>query len=250
MKDYYHYKGRKHTYTYILIILAIVMVGASIQRIIYLINKYKETPVEIINNNQEVTDTINIENKDTSNLILANKENILHEDYVPDNLVELKTAFISNGDLKVNVLTAEAAEALEELFKAASEDKIYLLGVSGYRDFDYQKQLFESEVEVFGNIQANRYVAKPGESEHQTGLAMDILSRDYEILDEGFKNTEAYKWIEENCFNFGFIIRYPENKEAITGYEYEPWHIRYVGVDTATEIMKENITLEEYLKNH
>lgn len=247
MKDYYHYKGRKHTYTYVLLILTIVMVGASIYRIMFLINKYKEAPQKTLSKNEVALEIINIENKDTSNLILVNKENILEEDYVPENLIQLKTDFISNGDLKVNVLTAEAAEALEKLFKAASEDKIYLLGVSGYRAFDYQKQLFESEVEVFGNIQANRYVAKPGESEHQTGLAMDILSRDYEILDEGFKNTKAYKWLEENCFNFGFIIRYPENKEEITGYEYEPWHIRYVGVNVAKEIMKENITLEDYL---
>lgn len=248
MKDYYHYKGRKHTYTYILLTLAIVMVGASIYRIIFLINKYKEVPEETSYKAEEVMEIINVENKDETNLILVNKENILEENYVPENLVDLKTAFISNGDLKVNKLAAEAAEALEKLFKAAAEDKIYLLGVSGYRAFDYQKQLFESEVEVFGNIQANRYVAKPGESEHQTGLAMDILSKDYEILDEGFKNTKAYKWLQDNCGNYGFIIRYPEDKEEITGYEFEPWHIRYVGVDAAKVIMKENITLEEYLK--
>lgn len=180
-------------------------------------------------------------------LLLVNKDNKVSSDYEPEDLVPLETDFISNGDRSVNVLKSEAASALKEMFEGAEKDGVYLLGVSGYRDYNYQKRLYENEVQVFGEKRASRYVAEPGESEHQTGLAIDILSSEYQIMDENFKFTNAYKWIEDNCEKYGFIIRYPEGKEDVTGYGYEPWHIRYVGVNAAEYIMNNDLTLEEYL---
>jgi LAS superfamily LD-carboxypeptidase LdcB len=91
-------------------------------------------------------------------------------------------------------------------------------------------------------------VARPGTSEHHVGLAVDILGSGYYSLEQSFENTAAFKWLKAHCAEYGFILRYPKEKEHITGVIYEPWHYRYVGVDVAKEIMSRNITLEEYLE--
>ncbi|MCS4454811.1 M15 family metallopeptidase [Clostridium botulinum] len=141
-----------------------------------------------------------------------------------------------------------ASGALENLFQEAKNENIILLGVSGYRNYHYQVNVYNNSVYRNGQQHADKYVAQPGTSEHQTGLAMDIVSTEYTNLDENFVNTRAYKWLKENCYKYGFIIRYPKEKEDITGYNFEPWHIRYVGIEVATEIMNKGITLEEYLQ--
>lgn len=249
MRKYYR-KQKIGLSGYILMVVAFILVSLSIFRIKEIFSGYKEKSVLNKTNENEVHD---VESENTSiqyykdSILLVNKENELDEGFVPDDLVELNTDFISNGDLNVNKLTSEAAEALEKMFRDAKKSNVYLLGVSGYRDYNYQKNLYEAEVEVFGEQRASNYVAMPGESEHQTGLAMDVLSKDYQVLDEGFKNTKAYSWLCDNCKDFGFIIRYPEGKEGITGYKYEPWHIRYVGIEVAKEIYEKGITLEEFL---
>ncbi|MEG0307556.1 MAG: M15 family metallopeptidase [Clostridium sp.] len=184
---------------------------------------------------------------DRETVLIVNRENVLDENYLPENLTAPKTKFIGNGDPNVNKLEATAAKALEELFNAAKKDSIYLLGVSGYRDYNYQKNLYNKAVRESGKEYADKYTAKPGASGHQTGLVMDILSEDYQTLDDGFDKTDAYKWVEKNCSSYGFIIRYPKGKESITGYNYEPWHLRYVGKTVAKEIMGNGITLEEYV---
>ena len=137
---------------------------------------------------------------------------------------------------------AEANNALYELQNAA-----YLAGfdmplLSGYRSYDYQKSLYENYVARDGEEAANRYSAKPGTSEHQTGLAFDVGEMSWT-----YGETAAGQWLVNHCAEFGFILRYLPNKEDITGYMYEPWHIRYVGVEHATAIMSQGITLEEYL---
>ena len=187
-----------------------------------------------------------LENK-KENILLANKNNRLHKNYLPEDLTITNIRFIWNGDPNVRRMSRVAAKALERLFEAAEEKKLTLLGVSGYRSYSYQKELYNNKVNRSGKEEADKYVAQAGASEHQTGLAMDILSTEYTTLDEGFENTKAYEWIVENCHKYGFIIRYPKGKEEITGYNFEPWHLRYVGVDVATEIMSKGITLEEYL---
>ena len=137
---------------------------------------------------------------------------------------------------------AEASAALQRLQAAAAAEGHDLPLLSGYRSFDGQVVLFNRYVRKDGLELAIRYSAPPGQSEHQTGLCFDVAS-----LYRTFASTEAGIWLDEHCAEYGFIIRYPENCESITGYMYEPWHIRYVGEETAQEIMSEGITLEEYL---
>ncbi|EPY2272088.1 M15 family metallopeptidase [Clostridium sporogenes] len=179
-------------------------------------------------------------------ILLVNRQNRLYETYLPKDLIVPNIRFISNGDPEVRKIRKVAGEALEKLFNAAETENIVLLGVSGYRNYSYQVNVYNNSVYRNGKQHADKYVAQPGTSEHQTGLAIDIVSNEYTNLDEIFVNTRAYKWLKENCYKYGFIIRYPKGKEDITGYKFEPWHIRYVGIDVATEIMNRNITLEEY----
>ncbi|MEW9095216.1 MAG: M15 family metallopeptidase [Clostridiaceae bacterium] len=185
--------------------------------------------------------------KSKSNILLVNRSNRLDKDHVPQSLTTPNVRFISYADNRVKKMDTTAAKALENLFNAAEEDGVNLLAVSGYRAYSYQEMLYNNKVAAAGRVEADKYVAQPGASEHNTGLAMDVLSDEYSSLDEGFEQTEAYKWLEDNCYKYGFIIRYLRGKEDITGYNYEPWHLRYVGVSEATEISEEHITLEEYL---
>lgn len=181
------------------------------------------------------------------NLILVNKTHKLSSSYVPSDLRIPDVRFISYADPKVKQMKSNAASALEGLFQSAASNNITLLAVSGYRPYDYQQDVYSAKVKKDGKQEADKYVAVPGSSEHQTGLAMDLLSTEYSGLDDGFKNTKAYAWLNQNCANYGFIIRYPADKTDITKYDFEPWHLRYVGVTAAKEIMQKHITLEEYL---
>ena len=112
-----------------------------------------------------------------------------------------------------------------------------------------QTKIFNNNIKIKGKEETLKYSAPPGASEHETGFAIDILSENYSKLDSGFENTKEFKWLKENCYKYGFIIRYPKQKTNITKYSYEPWHYRYVGVSHATKIMNENICLEEYLED-
>lgn len=114
---------------------------------------------------------------------------------------------------------------------------------SGYRSYQYQTQLYNNYVNQHGEEEANTFSAKPGFSEHQTGLTFDLKDFNGQLVEDPITS----QWIKDNCAKYGFIIRYPEGKEDITGYIYEPWHLRYVGEDVANQIMNNNITLEEYL---
>lgn len=145
-------------------------------------------------------------------------------------------------------MRAEAARALEELFRQAAAEGIELAGVSGYRSYQRQEAIFNYRARERGEEVANRTSARPGQSEHQTGLAMDVSSASvgYALI-EDFGNTKEGLWLAENAPRFGFIIRYPKGKEHLTGYSYEPWHIRYVGVEAAQEIAARGLILEEYL---
>lgn len=183
-----------------------------------------------------------------TSILLVNKLNKLDSDYTPKNLKTSNVKAISSASAKARLMDSEAALALEKLFNAASQNYITLLAVSGYRDYEYQKELYNKQVMQSGKSYADKYVARPGFSEHQTGLAMDLLSTEYTQLDDGFQNTKAYKWLKDNCSNYGFIIRYPKDKETVTSYNFEPWHIRYVGLTAAKEIMDNGLALEEYLE--
>ncbi len=183
-------------------------------------------------------------------LVLVNKASRLDEDYVPETLVLPEVSFTASSDKIVRVMEKKAAEALEELFEAAREDGITLLANSGYRSYSVQENLYKRNLRLKGREHTEKYSAEPGASEHQTGLAMDIVSKDYQSLNEGFENTSAFQWLSENAYKYGFILRYLQGKEEITGYAYEPWHYRYVGQPYSEYITKNNLTLEEFLSKY
>ncbi|MGE7599374.1 M15 family metallopeptidase [Lysinibacillus fusiformis] len=143
----------------------------------------------------------------------------------------------------------EARKALNQMLEAAKQQGFDLVAFSGYRSFEYQTTLYNNYVNRDGQAAADRYSARPGYSEHQTGLAFDIGERGKEDvwLTEEFGETPAGQWLFAHAQEYGFILRFPQNKEEITGYMYESWHYRYVGKDVAKEIAKQSITLEEYL---
>ncbi|MFR2743990.1 MAG: M15 family metallopeptidase [Clostridium saudiense] len=178
--------------------------------------------------------------------ILVNKNNKLAIDYEPNTLVDSDIAFEEYIDCKQ--LDERTSNAAKEMFNAALKENINLIAISGYRSYSVQENLYNSRVEVKGIEKTRQYTAEAGASEHQTGLAIDIVCNDYPYLDEGFENTDAFKWLYNNCYKYGFILRYQKGKEDITGYNYEPWHFRYIGdVDIAKDIMERGICFEEFI---
>ena len=172
--------------------------------------------------------------------ILVNKENPLLEDYVPDDLQRIGS-FCSESD---KMLVKEACINFEIMCADALKDNMNIKAISAYRSYDYQKKLYEYYIKTRGLKYASKCSAKPGYSEHQTGLAVDVMGEngDYNL----FGKTKEFKWMMKNSYKYGFILRYPSDKEKITGYKYEPWHYRYVGKKLAATLFLENITLEEY----
>lgn len=179
--------------------------------------------------------------------VLVNKQRKLPEDYTPGDLVVPNVPFIFPEKSDKRKMRKEAAEALEQLFAAAKADGVELAGVSGYRSHAYQKELFARYVKKDGLEVARTYSAYPGTSEHETGLAMDISGIDGKCAAEScFAGTKEAEWLGQHSAKYGFIVRYPLGKESITGYIYEPWHLRYVGVELSKEIFESGLTLEEY----
>ncbi|MCA0988146.1 M15 family metallopeptidase [Guptibacillus algicola] len=179
--------------------------------------------------------------------VVANKERNLPADFVPENLVEPDVPFYANeGDPK-RLMVEEAAKALEEMFDAANKDGMQLKAVSGYRSYERQEAIFAYNADRYGAEKANRVSAHAGQSEHQTGLTMDISAPSLGgSLSEKFGSTPEGEWVAENAYMYGFVVRYLKGKEEITGYQYEPWHVRYVGKEAAKEIHEAGITLEEF----
>jgi len=175
---------------------------------------------------------------------LVNKERNLPPAYVPPDLVIVDVPH--TGEPKE--MREEAARSLEELFDAARTDGWLLYAASGYRSYESQAAIFERNVALYGLEQASRFSARPGQSEHQTGLAMDVTSAavGYRLVQE-FGRTGEGRWLAENAARFGFVIRYPEDRELVTGYAYEPWHLRYLGAPLAAALVEMELTLEEYL---
>ncbi|MBC1501399.1 M15 family metallopeptidase [Listeria weihenstephanensis] len=184
-------------------------------------------------------------------LVLANKEYSLQSTYVPPDLVVPNVSF-SFGDesLEKAHMREEAASQLGAMFTAAKQDGLALHAVSGYRSYKRQQEVFGAEVAAKGEAKAKEAVAVPGTSEHQTGLAMDISSLSADLnLTEAFGDTPEGQWLQKNAHNYGFILRYMKGKEAVTQYQYESWHYRYVGKDAATIIYENDWTLEEFFQH-
>ena len=230
-------------------------------------NDYKENILEILNNsyfkkdnlerylkydgNNTVLDVnmyldyefyehdINIEKVD--NLVIVNKYYKLDKDYKPE-LVSVSSKYSID---EKQLLTKDANIAFEEMCEAAKKDGIYIYSGSSYRSYDYQSLLYNDRVKTDGLEYANQTAAKAGYSEHQTGLAIDITNKKWRnYIEDDFIE---YEWLIENSYKYGYILRYPEGKEHITGYAYEPWHFRYITVEVATELKEKNITYEEYI---
>lgn len=176
-------------------------------------------------------------------LFLINREHPIGKDYFPRDLMEPKVL----GGGEATRMRPEAAAALEEMFAAAKEEGLYLAAVSGYRSYGQQAAIFERKLEKVDKQTAMRTVAPAGCSEHQLGLAMDLGTKKETRLTEAFARTPEGQWVAANAHRFGFIIRYKAEWEAVTGYAWEPWHIRYVGKTHARKIYELNIPLEEYI---
>lgn len=194
-------------------------------------------------NNESYTQEEKISDEN-SNLLLVNKSNPISEDYKPNKLVKPKVQFLKDTKDESRYMDEVAANALEELFKCAKKEGIILIGSSAYRSYESQVKIYNENVLEKGIDYANKYVAIPGKSEHQTGLSIDVTNKSRAF---GKTSIEA-QWLANNAHRFGFILRYPEGKEDVTGYNYEPWHIRYVGKEPALKIFTDNITLEEYMR--
>lgn len=179
-----------------------------------------------------------------TNKVLINKDYFLPRDYIPKDLREVNVR--KNKSIE---LSEEAANQTESMFQAAENDGILLYLASGYRSYDYQEGLFKTRVANHGFEAAEKVVALPGESEHQTGLAIDITTAAMNYgLGQVFDQDPAFAWLEANCAEFGFILRYKKGMETQTGYIYEPWHYRYIGdVELARTIMSNSSILEDYL---
>lgn len=176
-------------------------------------------------------------------LLLVNKDNPLSEIYIPDDLVEVNSKY--KDGIKLN------SKCLDNFLMMQKDAKKYGYEIdvmSGYRDYLYQEKLYQRLVKEKGFNYAISRVAKAGCSEHQTGLAIDIcIYKDNKCyIENEVYDLEEIRWLHQNCYRYGFILRYPENKEDITKYSYEPWHLRYVG-EVARYIYNNDITLEEYL---
>ncbi|HLG90864.1 MAG TPA: M15 family metallopeptidase [Candidatus Saccharimonadales bacterium] len=185
-------------------------------------------------------------NKASSIWVVVNKGRILPADYVPGLTVPNAALRYSAANTEMRLRT-DAAKALEQLFTRAANDKIYLRLASGYRSYYTQASIYAREIRTYGQKQADRQSARPGHSEHQTGLAADLAPKDgrCEIAD-CFADTAEGKWLAKNAYRDGFILRYPDGKEDETGYRYEPWHFRYVGKALAAEKNKTAQTLERF----
>ncbi|MBQ6060129.1 MAG: M15 family metallopeptidase [Clostridia bacterium] len=192
-------------------------------------------------------DTAAPQNDAQGDLFLVNRQWMVTEGFEPDNLREAQVPG------SVRRMREDAAEALEEMYAACKEETgMTLISVSGYRAYRSQYNIYHRKLVSVkrDEAKAQEYVAPPGASEHQTGLAMDVGQKNAAALNEKFRNTVGGKWVAENCWRFGFILRYGETWEDITGYKYEPWHFRYVGKQTAKEIHEADIPLETWLIRH
>ena len=187
-------------------------------------------------------------------LLLVNRSHALAEDYAPDDLVTVKYAVSGVGKKgETDKLRKVAAEAFEKMVEAAAEQEIELKMRTGYRSYAYQRdRLYNQYVKNYGKEYADTISARPGQSEHQTGLALDVGGKTENFaLSRDFGTTKEGKWVAEHCHEYGFIIRYTDGTKdspgETTGFISEPWHIRYIGVGPATEIHASGQLLEEYL---
>ena len=184
--------------------------------------------------------------------ILVNKEHLLSKDYVPEGLVEIHEPMGSKLDKTyVNRLNDKVYQAFKEMQKEAFKEGYEIFVDSSYRTYEYQEKVFNDVALKKGLNHAKKFVACPGGSEHQTGLAFDVIFRRNGVMIEEQKEDDAeIKWLFLHAHQYGFILRFPKGKENVTGFNFEPWHFRYVGKELAKELFSAKMTLEEYYDLH
>lgn len=199
-----------------------------------------EVTVLIVNMDLDKEDYVDAkEVKKFSVDMLVNKHRKLGENFVPDDLVEVSKNYASTGGIELN---REAYAAFLKMAKAAESEGYGIYINSAYRSYQDQVDLCEYYKGVYGEKYVLKYVAQPGHSEHQTGLGIDIASTTNNV----FLNSKEYVWMQDNAYKYGFIMRFPSKYVSITGFNYEPWHYRYVGVDIATYMHENNMPFEKY----
>jgi zinc D-Ala-D-Ala carboxypeptidase len=186
-------------------------------------------------------------NKADSLWVIVNKGRVLPNDYQPFNLITPNVSLRLSATDPEMKLRSEAARALEAMFADANAHNLKLMLGSGYRSYGEQVKVYGGNVKAQGSSIADQSSARPGYSEHQTGLAVDVepIDRSCEFSD-CFADTSEGIWLGLNSYRYGFILRYPKNSQALTGYQYEPWHIRFVGRDLAAQIYQKHQTLEQF----
>ena len=179
---------------------------------------------------------------------LVTKQLGLADTYAPDDLTPLPARLLASDGVR---LRKPAAEATVRLVDAAGQDGQRLFVLSGFRSYQEQERVLRDEIALFGKTQAEKQVAPPGHSEHQLGLAVDITSSKapYELREDFGQEPEG-RWLAAHAARFGFVISYPRGKERVTGYTYEPWHIRFVGAPIAEEVAASGLTLTEFLPKY
>ncbi len=188
-----------------------------------------------------------IEPEDAGLMILVNKENSLSREYVPADLAPI-LYYAADRSPESRYMRKEAADQFNRMAEGAAADGLEIVMTTAYRSYGFQSTLYNNYVNAHGQQEADRFSARPGFSEHQTGLAVDVSAPSVGYaLTQDFEGTPEWNWLMDHAREYGFILRYPRGKTEITGYMYEPWHFRYVGVDAAKEIEESAITLEEYL---
>lgn len=234
------YKRDRQQAIAFLVIFALVVTGS----IVYFVNSGKDNDEkqtsQIQQNVSETESRTNTESNIAVEQTAHKTENIEGVTYIDGIMIANKSYSLpSSFDPGLN---ADAEKAFNEMVQAASNDGLSLYICSAYRSYadqEYQYNIFAQER---GVQEADEVSARPGHSEHQTGLAIDVNSTEF-----SFEDTDEAKWLAEHCTEYGFIIRFPKGKEQITGFEYEPWHIRYLGIETAKKVKESGLCLEEYL---
>lgn len=202
-------------------------------------------------NNKEVLELKNKELKKYESIendyymTLVNKFNKLKDDFVANDIVPSGLPFI--GGSSNTYMNKEAAIETRKMFNDAKKDGITLLGVSAYRTNAVQTQIYNNNIKTKGLEHTQKYSAAPGTSEHETGLAIDVVSSEHTGLTWDFDKTKAFKWLNDNSYKYGFVLRYPKDKTEVTKYEYEPWHYRFVGLKNAKKMHEGNLCFDEYI---
>ena len=223
----------------------------------YFLEKNLKKYIEYLNENgRDLADTIAVINVGSDNewytntkktdiskneLMLTNKFYSLDNSYNSDNMVKISKQYSYGNN---QMLTQETYNAFIKMFKAAKKEDLTLIINSSYRSYEDQEEIYNEYLDSRGEEAANKIAAKAGSSEHQTGMAIDIQT--YGSNAKTFEEFDEFKWLKDNAHKYGFILRYPKDKEYLTGYEYESWHYRYVGIEVATYIYENDITFDEY----